>query len=289
MRKISEKGGILKATIGFLMLAICLANSGQAQSPDSLMISSASGPPGGSAVVSVFLKNTQFSVSGFTARIVFADSTIAVFSDLERGDDVVDFEHFNWVLSDGTCRIVGLDNLPGGDNPSPLPIGIHELAKIHIDIAENAPWGEMDTIYFASDEFPPDGDNSISDSTGYIFEIPTMVSGMLLLDIFNDVDGSHAVLPLGIELKQNYPNPFNAQTTISFELSERAENTSVKIYDMVGRLVRTFNWRDLPAGLHNTVWNGSDTRDNIVSSGIYFFRLEVDSHPVQTMRMTLLK
>ncbi len=290
MRELSEKGGILKATIGFLIFGmICFASLGQAQSPDSLSISSANGPPGGTAVVSVLLSNTQFPVSGFTVRIVFSDSSIAAFSGIERGDDVLDFEHFNSVISDGTCRIVGICNLPGGENPSPLPIGTHELAKIHIDIADDAPWGEMDTIYFAGDEFPPDWDNSISDSTGYLIEIPTMVPGILLLDIFIGSDDSPKVLPESIELTQNYPNPFNAHTTISFELSDRAENASVKIYDMVGRLVRTFSWQDLPAGRHDFVWNGTDAGDRMVSSGIYFYRLEVDSHPTQTMRMTLLK
>jgi len=283
-------GGILKAIAALCILGIFITvSSALAQSPDSLMISNDSAPPGGTATVSIFLRNTQFSVSGFTLRFVVADSNVAVVQEIERGDDVVDFEHFDTNFSDGTCRIIGLANLPGGGNPPPLPIGMHELARVHLAVSDDAPWGFMDSLIFAEDMLPPENDNSISDSTGYILEVPTTVDGWIMTDIFQDAGDDPGILPSTISLSQNFPNPFNIETRISFNLPSYANYASLRIYDLVGREVRKFDWSGLNSGEHSIVWNGADELGRTVSTGVYFYRLEVDSETAKTMKMTLLK
>jgi len=290
MSNLLAKGGLVKAAFRFLLLtAFCLSGTVMAQSPDSFTVSDENVPPGGMATISVYLQNTQFSVGGFSARLILVDSTIAAIIGVDRGEGVEEFEYFDQAISAGTCRIIGLANVPGGTDPLPLSIGFHEIARIYVQIAEDAPWGAIDTIFFADDELPPERDNSISDSTGYINEIPTMVPGMILLDIFQGNDDSAIGTPRNIKLSQNYPNPFNAKTLISFELSDRASDVSLGIYDLVGRLVRSFSLRDISAGQYSFTWDGIDSGGRQVSSGIYFYRLEVDSQPAKTMRMTLLK
>jgi len=280
----------LKTCISIMALAIIFyAGDARAQSPDSFLISNDTAPPGGMATISIYLHNTQFSVGGFSAMFVLQDSSVARFIEIERGADIADFEHFGSTISDGTIRIVGVVNLPGGGNPGPLAIGYHELAFARVAINDNAPWGIIDSLFFGNDGLPPERDNSISDSTGYINEIPTLVPGWILFDIFQGADDSPAGLPSRLALARNYPNPFNGETMISFELPSYAGRVSIGIYDLVGRLVKTYKWNDLGPGTHNVVWNGSDSRGQPVASGIYFYRLEVDSQTAGTMRMTLLK
>lgn len=259
------------------------------QSPDSLMATSTVTPPGDTAVVLIMLHNTQFSVGGFTTRFVLVDSVNASIQRVERGADVQDFDHFNVRQSDGICKIVGIVDLPGGNHAPPLPIGLNELARVFIFIEDTAPWGMTDSILFMDDTLPPERDNSISDSTGYINEIPTLVGGEILFDVEIGVDETLAGMPKAMELCQNYPNPFNAETKIRFELSTEADRISLAIYDVVGRRVASFQWNGLPPGRHEVVWNGHDDSGRPLASGVYFYRLEAGSLPAVTKRMTLLK
>ncbi len=77
-----------------------------------------------------------------------------------------------------------------------------------------------------------------------------------------------------IELYQNYPNPFNPETTISFNLTaENAENAELLIYNVKGQLIKSFTNLTVSNNFGSVVWDGSDNRNNLVSSGIYFYKL----------------
>ena len=58
--------------------------------------------------------------------------------------------------------------------------------------------------------------------------------------------------------------------------------------DVSGRLVRTLVNGPLAAGAHTAVWNGRDDQGNLVSSGVYFYRLESDAFS-GSRKMILLK
>ncbi len=83
-------------------------------------------------------------------------------------------------------------------------------------------------------------------------------------------------VPQVTQLAGAYPNPFNPQTTVAFDLS-RADHARVMIYDVQGRVVRRLVDESLPAGRHETVWQGRDDNGRSVSSGVYFARLEATS------------
>jgi flagellar hook assembly protein FlgD len=74
-------------------------------------------------------------------------------------------------------------------------------------------------------------------------------------------------------VKQNYPNPFNPNTSLFFSIPE-AENVDLRIYDVMGRLVRNFSSGFYLAGSHTVQWNGRDDREQTVSSGIYFCEIK---------------
>ncbi|MBZ0267122.1 T9SS type A sorting domain-containing protein [bacterium] len=87
------------------------------------------------------------------------------------------------------------------------------------------------------------------------------------------VDAPVVAAPLPFALHQNAPNPFGGDTRITFSLPERTR-TSLRIYDVSGRLVRTLVDADVPAGAHEFPWNGLDGGGSRVASGVYFYRLE---------------
>ncbi len=94
-------------------------------------------------------------------------------------------------------------------------------------------------------------------------------------------------LPDRFRLEQNYPNPFNSSTTIGYVL-EKEGNVRLTIFDLTGRSIATLADGQQGAGLHRVVWNGTDDKGAAVTSGIYFYRIEVDGKS-QANRMLLLK
>ncbi len=108
-----------------------------------------------------------------------------------------------------------------------------------------------------------------------------------LQNAVSDVDENSQEIPNRSFLMENYPNPFNAQTKIQFVL-ENASPTSVKIYDISGRLVSTLMQSSGNVGQNSVVWNGTNSAGENVSSGTYFFEVESDSFK-ETGKMILLK
>jgi hypothetical protein len=68
------------------------------------------------------------------------------------------------------------------------------------------------------------------------------------------------------------PNPFNALTRISFYLNESSD-TSVKIFNLQGQLMRQLHQGVLAEGSHVFSWNGESERGLSAASGVYFFSL----------------
>jgi hypothetical protein len=96
-----------------------------------------------------------------------------------------------------------------------------------------------------------------------------------------------AVLPKEFKLAQNYPNPFNPNTIIEYALPRPAK-VSLRIYDLLGREIRTLHdgWQDI--GYHQVNWNGTDRRGISLASGIYFAVFQADK-TIRTKKMVLLK
>lgn len=75
------------------------------------------------------------------------------------------------------------------------------------------------------------------------------------------------------ELKPNYPNPFNPETHIPFTVDE-IQTVKLEVYNINGRLVKTIVNAAFAAGSYNATWEGRDSNNKTVASGIYFIRLQ---------------
>jgi hypothetical protein len=90
--------------------------------------------------------------------------------------------------------------------------------------------------------------------------------------------------PVEYSLMQNFPNPFNPTTSISFALPTRAK-VSLAVYDLLGRNVANLvNNQIVESGYHQFQWDASN-----LSSGIYFYRLEVAGQSNLTKKCILMK
>jgi predicted acyl esterase len=96
------------------------------------------------------------------------------------------------------------------------------------------------------------------------------------------VDDNSTSAPYSFELSQNYPNPFNPSTVISYSIAN-AENVQLKVYDLLGKEVKTLVSGIQNPGSYNVSFDASG-----LSSGIYFYRLTAGSF-TDVRKMTLVK
>ena len=90
-------------------------------------------------------------------------------------------------------------------------------------------------------------------------------------------------IPTKFTLHPPYPNPFNPTTTIRFDLVETWHATSLRIFDITGRVVETLVNGQIESGRHEIQWNAS-----LQSSGIYFVEL-VTREKRDVQKLILLK
>jgi photosystem II stability/assembly factor-like uncharacterized protein len=92
-----------------------------------------------------------------------------------------------------------------------------------------------------------------------------------------------------------YPNPFNPSgagrsptTTISFSIPEQSKIT-LSIYNTKGQKVKQITSSQFSAGQHSVIWNGTDKNNRSVSSGIYFYQLNINGKTKAMKKCLLLK
>jgi len=94
-------------------------------------------------------------------------------------------------------------------------------------------------------------------------------------------------IPETFALYQNFPNPFNPSTIIRYDVP-RSSHVTIRVYDMLGHVVKTLVQGEVEAGTHSVEWDGRNQRGERVSSGVYFYRIEAGSF-TKTMKMILAK
>lgn len=90
------------------------------------------------------------------------------------------------------------------------------------------------------------------------------------------------LLPDNTTLYQNYPNPFNSKTVISFKLP-KTMNIRLKVYDLLGREIKTLIDNRKQAGEYKVVLNAEN-----LASGIYIYRLITDEFTL-SRKLVLIK
>lgn len=155
--------------------------------------------------------------------------------------------------------------------------------------------------YFLLESIPADSYTLSVSAAGYTAPAPdNMLSvggGQNIYDAAVTVDAAatevvgSTELPLQFTLQQNYPNPFNPVTTIAYTLPA-AGRVSLQVFDLLGREVKMLHQGLRNAGRYTAVWDGTDQMGQLQASGVYYYRLRIESGPetfTQIKRMLLLK
>jgi hypothetical protein len=93
-------------------------------------------------------------------------------------------------------------------------------------------------------------------------------------------------IPKNFELLQNFPNPFNPETKIKFVIAQNliaGGITTLKIYDVLGKEIKTLVEGNLLPGNYEVTFNGID-----LPSGVYFYQFQSNNF-LDSKRMILLK
>ena len=94
-------------------------------------------------------------------------------------------------------------------------------------------------------------------------------------------------IPNKISISQNYPNPFNPETRFQYYIPVDGI-VLIKVYDILGKKIKTLvnQWKS--AGVHNEIWSGQNDNNQMVSSGVYFYQVKVGDEQI-TKKMILSK
>ncbi len=240
-----------------------------------------------------FVFNVQFMESRYGGKIASVSQALEM--EIPAGALARDLY---LIASDHPAEVLNpaLQSLPGRVSPvytvSPVGTALDKAAtlKIRIDPSRLAP-GELSQLaiaYWQEDHWIILPSRLSDDGTTLETEVNrlghfTVVNKTLVNVVAEQKDG----IPQEFSLLQNYPNPFNPSTTIVYTLPE-ASQVVLKIYDVLGREIRTLVNTAIPAGRYQVTWDGTDNAGHPVSSGIYIYRLKAGNYS-KTMKMLLTR
>ena len=84
-------------------------------------------------------------------------------------------------------------------------------------------------------------------------------------------------------LYHNYPNPFNPQTKIQYYLSHPGD-LYITVYNIYGQEVVKLKSGYSDAGLYSVTWEGKDSNNNYLSSGVYICCMKYNSKMENTIQ-----
>ena len=163
------------------------------------------------------------------------------------------------------------------------PVGLN-LSGFHIYHNSEVVGFTTDTFYQEPDL--PDGTYTYTISAVY-GDYESAHSNQAIVEIYGNTSAEDNNLPQANSLLGNYPNPFNPTTNIKFAMSESGPVT-IDIYNSKGMKLLTLIDETKAAGNHSIVWNGQDSSDQAVSSGVYFYQMRSGNYH-KTQKMILMK
>jgi flagellar hook assembly protein FlgD len=84
------------------------------------------------------------------------------------------------------------------------------------------------------------------------------------------------------------PNPFTMQCIVKFQTPNPKLQTSLNIYDISGRVVKSFRLTPDALRTAQITWSGTDQRDRPLPSGVYFIQLTAGEYK-ETQKVLLVR
>jgi len=79
-----------------------------------------------------------------------------------------------------------------------------------------------------------------------------------------------------------YPNPFSHSTDIRYQMTDNGQATTLRIYDISGRLVKDLSEQISVIGHQvSAQWDGTDQNGKNISNGVYFYVINTGGQTIQ--------
>jgi arabinogalactan endo-1,4-beta-galactosidase len=218
-------------------------------------------------------------------------NTLDIVSNNYEKDIIIVETAYPWTLSwnDNTHNIIGTTSQLHTGYPATAQ-GQYNFLKDLIKIVKDVPDGRGAGVFYWAPEYisVPQLGSSWENLALFDFNNETLWS----ISAFHDTSTSVFVNDKDITvsdfaLHQNYPNPFNPVTSIKYELSHQS-NAKLIIYNSLGEEINILVDEVKNAGRYFVEWNGRDSNNNIISSGVYLIMLITDKS-ITTIKSVLLK
>lgn len=103
--------------------------------------------------------------------------------------------------------------------------------------------------------------------------------------VITSVEGNR-IIPISFSISV-FPNPFNPATTIQYSVPH-ASDVTLKIFDLLGREIRTLIHEQKEPGRYSVEWNGKSNDGSSAGSGIYFLLMNNEGSAI-ALKLLLLK
>lgn len=159
-------------------------------------------------------------------------------------------------------------------NGTPITISQGQTVNVPMTITLNSSWvaANCRVIVFVQNNT----DKKVQNAE--YMDVPTIPTG-----VGNPVNG----IPTSFGISQNFPNPFNPTTQFDYAVSSESF-VSIKVYDLLGREVKTLVAQQTGVGVHKVEWDGRDNTGSAAPSGVYVYRMTAGSFS-EAKKMMLMK
>ena len=208
------------------------------------------------------------SVLSFRIPFAHNDETYDLHQSLTHPQDTSGNFHYEW---NGEIDLPSLDPV----NFNVIPENLPENHRIYLEM--------------------PDGIYELFQDEARVYDpADTLLEFVILItdEYFSDVEDES--IPKQVTLR-SYPNPFNptgnrrnSQTSIVYSIPENGK-IDLSVYNIKGQKVVTLANEAKEKGLWKQVWNGRDENEKTVSSGVYFYKLDVNGQTKAIRKCLLLK
>jgi phosphatidylserine/phosphatidylglycerophosphate/cardiolipin synthase-like enzyme len=192
------------------------------------------------------VKGIMFDVTGSGNQY----ANLKTFADMWDDTDTLHTLHDKYAIVDASCPNSHPTVITGSHNWSSAAEEYNDENTLIVD-----------DIYIAN-QYMQDFKHRYNDLGG---------AGTFVVPILTGVKSDGGISEnFNYKLYQNYPNPFNPVTTIRFEIP-KAQHISLKIYDVLGRELKTLFNGNAPAGIMAV-----DFKADGLASGIYIYKIIAD-------------
>ena len=231
--------------------------------------------------------------SAYFMTLVFTSNPIS--NALEFKHNTVPGFQVRGVFDTGNSNQTGSEYpnmIGGGSNPWSPPADVHldgDPYTLHdkVGIFDSDDWNSNPTVVTGSHNWS-NAANTTNDENAIIIHDANITNQYLQsftrryhvaggTGDFIIVSAGDRSVPSGVRFSSPFPNPSRTGGVIEWSLPgsvASGQRTTIRLYDMRGRLVRTLVDREAEPGTHRINFNGRDQNGQKLNSGVYFLRLD---------------